>query len=119
MQEIKDYIDKIAALLPVTTSISIPEAEKRAGGFLSAQASITNWRHLLSKEKIKLTTLQSAIYSQQLNQCTGKTVTENKLTVEASSEYSTAREALEDIENDLSYLKAYYEIFSNLSKENY
>jgi len=38
-------------------------------------------------------------------------MTENKMTAEASKEYTEAREDLEGIENDLSYLKSYYDIF--------
>jgi len=113
MQEIKDYIEKYAEMLPMSQSISIPDAEKRASDFLVVQAKIANWKHLLTGEKIKLTTLQSATYSELLSKCTGKTVTENKLTVEASPEYAKVREDLESLENDISYLKAYAEIFHN------
>jgi hypothetical protein len=113
MNEIKEYIQRFESLLPVGTSISYTEAEKRAGEFLAAQAMITNWRHLLSTDKIRLLSVQTAVYAQQMLKGTAKTVTENKLTAEASEEYTSAREALEQIENDLSYLKAYYDIFNN------
>jgi len=113
MQDIKDYIEKYSAILPMSQSLSIPDAEKRAADFLVVQAQIANWKHLLTQEKIKLTTLQSATYSELLSRCTGKTVTENKLTVEAAPEYAKVREDLEALENDISYLKAYNEVFLN------
>ena len=77
------------------------------------QARITDWRHILSEEKIKFLTVQTAVYSEELSKGTAKTMTENKVTAEASESYSSARESLESIENDLSYLRAYYDIFNN------
>lgn len=109
----KDYLEKYAKLLPVGTSISYTEAERRAGEFLAAMASITNMKHDFSDEKIKLLSIQTAVYAQEMSKGTAKTVTENKMMAEASIEYTKAREELEKIENDISYLKAYFDIFNN------
>lgn len=111
--EVKQYIEKYAAMLPTQKSISTVESERRAGEFLSVQAYIADLRHILSEEKIKLLSVQTATYAEQLSKCSGKTITENKVTVEASEEYIRAREELESIENDLSYLRAYSDIFQN------
>lgn len=113
MGDMKDLIDKYAALLPIGTSVSYTEAERRSGEFLSAQAIITDMRLMLSNEKIKLLTVQTATFAVELSKGTAKTVTENKLTAESSPEYIKAREELERVENELSYLKSYYEIFGN------
>lgn len=113
MTEIKELIDKYAALLPVGTSISYTEAERRAGEFLTAMAKITDWKHDLTKEKIEFLSFQTAVYAEQMSKGTAKTVTENKLMSEASKEYTAARELLEHTENDISYLKAYYEIYNS------
>lgn len=113
MTEIKQFIDKYSELLPVGTSISYTEAERRAGEFLSAMAMISNWKHMLGSEKIKLLSVQTAVYAEQMSKGTSKTVTENKLNAEASAEYTKAREDLESIDNDISYLRSYYEIFNN------
>lgn len=111
MNEIKDYIAEKSKLLALNKSISIPEAERRASEFLSAMAVITDWRHSFSENKITEVTVQTAVYAQEMAKGIAKTVTENKLTAEASSEYVAAREALEHTENDIAYLKAYYDIF--------
>lgn len=113
MNEIKEYIEKYRELLSVRTSISYTEAEKRAGDFLSAMSNIINWRHMLSQEKIKLLSVQTATFAQEMSKGTAKTVTQNKLSAEASETYAQAREALEGIDNDIMYLKAYYDIFNN------
>lgn len=113
MTEIKNYIEGVARLLPMVKALSITDAEKRAGEFLVAMAKITEFRHLLTSEKIKLLTVQTATYAEQMSMGTASTVTQNKLVAEASVEYTAARENLESIENDLSYLKAYAEIFQN------
>lgn len=113
MLDFKEFVQKYESLLPVGTSVSYTEAERRAGEFLVAMATITNIRHMLSSEKIKLLSIQTVTYASQMSKGTAKTVTENKLTAEASEEYIKSREELESIENDLSYLKAYYEVYNN------
>lgn len=111
MIEVKEYLTKFEALLPVGKSISFVEAERRAGEFLAAMATIANWRHIFSDDKIKLLSLQTATYAEQMSLGTAKTMTENKVTAEASTAYIKAREELESIENDISYLRAYNDIF--------
>jgi len=111
MKEMKDFLAKYEAMLPVGGSLSMPEAERRAGEFLSAQATIANWRHILSDDKVRLMSVQTAVYAEQMVKGTSKTVTENKLLAEASEEYTKAREEYERMENDLSYLKTYSDIF--------
>jgi hypothetical protein len=76
-------------------------------------AEITNLRHQFSGNKIAELSAQTAVYAEELFKGTAKTMTENKVTAEASEAYTKAREALEHSENDLSYLKAYYDIFQN------
>jgi hypothetical protein len=111
MEQIKKFIEQQSKDLPVGTSISFTEAEQRSGQFLSALASITDWRHIFSSEKIRLLSIQTGVYAEQMSLGTGKTMTQDKIKAEASKEYLEAREALEQLENDLSYLKAYYDIF--------
>lgn len=124
--EIKLYLEEQTKLLAVNRSISTPEAERRAGLFLEVCAKIIEWRHALSEDKIQTTTMQSVVYAEELSKCTGKTVTENKLTVEANPAYTTVRESFESTENDISYLKAMYDVFNNghlfyrnMSKESF
>lgn len=111
MKEIKEYIAKHAAMLPLAKSISTAEAERKAGDFLMAMATIADWKHVITEDKIRLLSVQTAVYSDQLGKGTAKTMTENKVTAEASDEYREAREGLEKIENDISYLKTYADIF--------
>lgn len=113
MKEIKDYLEVMNAILPVNGSISYVEYERRSGEFLTAMAKITDWKHILSEEKIKLTSIQMAVYAEQLFKGSEKTITANKTIAEASIEYTQAREDLERIENDISYLKTHYEIYNN------
>ena len=112
-QDIKEFIDQYSKLLPVGSSISFTEAERRAGEFLHAMARITDWKHTLSAKTVRILSIQTAVYSEQMSKGTAKTVTENKLTAEASPEYVEAREEVEYLQNDVSYLRAYYDIFNN------
>jgi hypothetical protein len=53
------------------------------------------------------------VYSNVLSVLGGSKITESKIKVEAAPEYLLSREALETSENDLNFLKTYYEIFLN------
>lgn len=111
--DIQVFIDRYTKLLPVDNSLSTTEMERRAGEFLVAQATLADIKRMLVEEKIKLTTVHVATYAQEMSKGVAKTVTENKLAAEASEAYIVAREDLERIENDISYLKTYGDIFNN------
>jgi len=111
MKDFKVFLEKYIIQLPLSKSISTSEAEKRAGAFLEGMAHITDMRHNFSEEKIKYLSVQTSVYAEELSKGTAKTMTENKVTAEASKPYEEAREDLERIDNDLSYLRAYYDIF--------
>lgn len=113
MKEIKEYIDKFIELLPAEKSITGYEAERRASQFLVACAHIANWRHMYRQEKIKATSMERAIYSNVLSNVASSKITESKIKVEADPSYIAARESLEGWDNDLDYLKTYYDIFLN------
>lgn len=124
--EIKDYLTKHTELLPVNRSISTVEAERRAGLFLEVCARIIDWRHLLSEGKIEAVTMQSVVYSEELSKCEGKTITADKISVEANPRYTGVREELESCENDINYLKAMLDVFMaghvfyrNMAKEQF
>lgn len=107
----KNLIEQYSSLLPLGKSISSSESERRASLFLEAMAKVTDMRHQFAEQKIRATSVQASVYAQELAKGTAKTMTENKVTAEASAEYAAAREELEDIENDTNYLRAYFDIF--------
>jgi microsomal dipeptidase-like Zn-dependent dipeptidase len=109
----KDTIAKYTALLPVNGSLTTQEAERRAGEFLVIMAIITEWKHMFTTEKIKYTSVQTVVFAEEVFKGDAKTITENKLKAEASKVHVTARENLERIENDISYLKTVYEVMNN------
>lgn len=109
----KETIATYETLLPSSTSFSTTEAERRAGEFLVVMAKITDWRHQLYEDKIKKLTVQTATFAEQMSLGTSSTMTQNKMIAEASKPYEKSREDLERVDNDLSYLKAMYEIFLN------
>jgi hypothetical protein len=113
MSDMKAMLSRYNELLPVGTSVSYTEAERRAGEFLYAMSEVTNLKHVFSSEKIKLLTVQTTTYASEMGRGTAKTVTENKLTAEASSEYIMAREGLEEVDNDISYLRAMFDVYQN------
>lgn len=113
METLQDFLKEYKELLALDNSISLPEAERRAAKFLVGMATITDLRHTFSNEKVKLLTVQTATFAEEMSKSDAKTVTENKMRAEASSAYVVAREDLERIENDIAFLKAYYDILNN------
>ena len=112
MKDIKALLEEYIAALPLNKSISIPEAERRAGLFLTAQAQLAEIRHGFTEELIRFTSVQAAVYAEQLAKCDSGKITQDKIAVEASSEYLKARENLESIQNDIAYIKAHQELFA-------
>lgn len=113
MKELKFRIDSCVGFLATDKAVSEREAERRAGAFLEVQAHIVNGIDTLSDDKIKAVSLQAAIYAQLMARDSTKGVTEKKINVEAAPDYISARENLEHVENDLTYLKTYFKIFEN------
>lgn len=113
MTEIKEQIKKWNEMLPAARATTQVEAERRAGEFLVANAHIAEWVHLFRDSKIKAESVQVATFSAEMNKSESKLVTEKKAQAEASKEYMTAREDFEYVENDISYLKTYQEIYNN------
>jgi hypothetical protein len=109
----KDLIDKYVAMLPSDRVVSTVEAERRAGAFLEALAHVNTFRHMYSNQKIGLLSAERATYASVMAMMGGSKITEKKIEVEAAPVYMKAREELEAIENDLSYLRAFHEIFTN------
>lgn len=113
MNEMKTNLDRFTSLLSMSSSVSYTEAEKRSSEFLVAMAIVAEYKHLLTQEKIKALSIQTAVYAQEMSKGAGKTMTQDKINAEASDEYTKAREDLEALDNDISYLKAHYDIFNN------
>lgn len=109
----KNFLEQYNRILPLGKSISTSEAEKRASLFLEAMAKVTDMRHQFAEQKIRASSELAAVYAQELSKGTAKTMTENKVTAEASENYCQVREELEGLENDTNFLRAYYEIYQN------
>lgn len=113
LQEIKERLAGYNKILPVGKGLTQLESERRAGEFLTAMSYLLDLKHTFGESKISALSIQNITYAEELGKCTGKTVTENKVTVEATDVYIAARTALELTENDISYLKAAFDLYSN------
>lgn len=113
MKEVKEQIQVWNEMLPTGKVVTQIEAERRASQFLVASAHIAEWVHIFRDSKIKAESVQVATFSSEMNKSESKLVTEKKAQAEASTSYVKAREEFEYIENDISYLKTYAEIYNN------
>lgn len=107
-QKIQQHLDMIKY-----TSQSLKEAPERASAFLIMVAILADEKRKTEQDKAKLTTIVAGSYSNALNTAEGKGVTEKKIAAEANDEYNECREALEDCESKISWLRTYIEIFNN------
>lgn len=113
ISKLKGYLGECAKLLNADNIVSEREAEIRAGRFLEAQQQISSGLHLLSKEAFKQNSLQLAKYAHLIGEDTAKNVTEKKANAEAHPEYALIREEHNNLESDISYLKAMLKIYGD------
>jgi hypothetical protein len=91
---------------------SISESPDRATKFLIMQAILVDEKRKSEEDKVKLTTLVEASFSEAVGKASGG-ITEKKLSAERDLSYIEAREALGECEAKISWLKSYVEIFNN------
>lgn len=113
MKEIKEQIANWNKMLPSGNAVTQVEAERRASQFLVASAHLAEWIHIIKESKIKADSIKIATYSEQMKKSESKLVTEKKAEAEASEAYITVREEFEYLENDVSYLRTYLELYGN------
>lgn len=95
------------------SSKGLSEAPDRTCKFLVMVAILANEKRSCEQDKAKLTTLVATSFSNALNSSQGKGVTEKKLEAEKDPQYTEFREALEDCESKISWLRTYIDIFNN------
>ena len=107
------FITESLELLPTDKVLSQAEAQKRASKFLTIVAILAAGKHELSNEKSKTQSLFSVANHEALQTAEGATVGARTAWAEASAPYMAAREALEEVENDIKYIHTMCEVFTN------
>jgi hypothetical protein len=107
-QKISEHLELIKY-----SSASLREAPERASSFLVMVAVLADVKRSCEQDKAKLTTVCAGAYAEALSYSGGKNVTEKKIDAEKDSNYTVYREALEECEAKISWLKTYIDIFNN------
>lgn len=89
------------------------EALDRATKFLTMVAILSDFKLERERRKAKLTTLREAFYTHAMRESSSKQVTEKKAEAESNKEYTDQREAVEEIEAEISWARTNMEIFNN------
>jgi hypothetical protein len=92
---------------------ALREASERSTAFLVMVAILADEKRSCEEDKVKLSTIVSASYAQAWSRVTAPQVTEKKILVENDPHYSDLREALEQCEAKISWLKTHMDIFMN------
>ena len=111
-KELRAIIDEHVGMIPYS-KVTSEQASKKATAFLVALAILTDEKRGCDEDKAKLSTLVSASYAQALSRSMAKQVTEKKVEAEQDNNYTKMREALEECEAKISWLKNYMNIFEN------
>lgn len=111
--DIKSFIEENIALLPSDKVLSQIEAQKRASKFLAVVAILAEQKHDLTNEKIKLQSLFSIATNESLKAAQGATVGARNADSEASAPYIEAREAVEEMDNNIGYVTTMIKVFTD------
>jgi len=109
--DIGDLINRGMELLEHKRTTDTFQLETKASSLLQITAELAQVRHGLEQALIKARSVERASAAKSMFGTNEKTVTEKKLRAETDVEYTAAREDLEDIENNITYIKSMMEIF--------
>jgi hypothetical protein len=112
-EEVRSVIETGLKIVGRDKGVSQFEAEERASSLLIIAAELYKQKYNLENKLIKSSSIQRVSFSKSIHEAEGKNVTEKKVKAESDPTYIKDREESEELENDVSYLKAIIEIFQN------
>ena len=89
------------------------EASERCTAFLVMMAILNDEKRITEDERSKIKTIETASYAQAVSRSQAKQVTEKKIEAEQDVTYTQIREALEECESKISWLRNLISIFEN------
>lgn len=111
--DIEDLINRGMELLRHKRTTDTFELETKASSLLQITAELAQVRHTLEQALIKARSVERASAARSMFGTSEKTVTEKKLRAETDVEYTAAREDLEEIENNITYIRGMMDIFKD------
>lgn len=110
--KIKEVVDSHIDLIAFDGS-ALNESLERATKFLIVVAVLSDFKLNCERRKAKLTTLREAFFSHAMQNSQAKQVTEKKAEAESNKEYTNQREAVENLEAEISWARVTIDIFNN------
>ena len=113
LEQVQQLIDEHVDLI-ILDAKGLAEAKDRCGKFLWLTAVLTSYLKDLEIKKAKVKTLERTKYFEAIQSETDtKQVTEKKLRAEGNVIYTSAREALEEVDALRTWIRGYVEVFNN------
>jgi hypothetical protein len=106
---VMSYIEK----LKPEGIINKKEADNRAADFLYAVAIISTERKKLSDERVSVESANKVVYADVFVKQEDKNVTDKKIKTEANPDFIEIRELLENLDNNINYLKTMEKTLEN------
>lgn len=110
-EEVQTLIESGLAAISRDKGLSPMEMEIRASSLLLFVATLARVRNDLERTLIKQTSLSTGSYAKAVHAQEKGNITEKKLLAETDTTYIASREASEEIESDLTYLKTIIDVF--------
>jgi hypothetical protein len=111
-EEVSEAVDGCVDLITLTPE-GLAASRERASQFLYVQAMLTSYLKEIDEELAKKTTLKEATFASVVSKVDGKSITEKKINVAKSEEYSSVRESLEELDALREWIKGHIKIFEN------
>lgn len=112
-EEVRSLIEEGLKIVGRDKGVSQFEAEERASSLLIVAAELLKQKYNLENKAVKTSSIQKVSFSKSIHEATGANVTEKKLKAESNPVYIKDREESEELDNDVTYLKAIIELFKD------
>lgn len=113
-EALKKYIlEKLELLDDLKNGISPSEADMRAGEFLLASATLSEYRLQYATKYSRMVSAFSVTNYKVWQEVDAKTAKDKEAATEANKEYIVARENEEAAKHDLQYISSIIEVFNN------
>lgn len=111
-EELKTYINtKISLIEYDPTNLSDPIV--RSTDFLIVQSKLNDYRFYCETELARKRTLVEASFKDAKDASDGKNITEKRIDASTDRDYTKIREALEELEAEVKWVKTAIDIFNN------
>jgi hypothetical protein len=111
-EEIEGLVDEMVDKIAFSPK-AVRESAERCTSFLTTCAMLADFKRSRDVDRAKAQTVVDIELRNAMDRSVAKQVTEKKMDAQADSKYTVARQALEEIEADISWSRTLIGVFEN------